>query len=296
MDGLQVLAIVRRRFPELRTVVLSGAGRRGIPLARLCAGRGFVLAQVRHAAEPADVPGLHRIAAGREEDGGGFRGIQSKSLMDIIQMECLSRSSSVLRITRGPLVAKLWIQDGELIDAEAEGAAARRRSGAFWPGNPARLKICPPNPAASAPSPNPSTRCCSNPRRRLMKAPIPTSPNRSSNNCPSQDDVETRAAHPRRRGICRAVPPEKGKANPRRWARRSTEHARRWTRHADGNRPQTLGEKIEAGPLSHVAGHNLERQLLVAARGKILSRRLAAGGRRQPLFEKSKKLVASWDS
>ena len=60
----------------------------------------------------------------------GFRGIQSKSLMDIIQMECLSRSSTVLRITRGPLVAKLWIQDGELIDAEAEGArgeAAFRR-------------------------------------------------------------------------------------------------------------------------------------------------------------------------
>ena len=50
--------------------------------------------------------------------------------MDIIQMECLSRSSTVLRITRGPLVAKLWIQDGELIDAEAEGArgeAAFRR-------------------------------------------------------------------------------------------------------------------------------------------------------------------------
>ena len=66
---------------------------------------------------------------GRDTEGG-FRGIQSKSLMDIIQMECLSRSSTVLRITRGPLVAKLWIQDGELIDAEAEGArgeAAFRR-------------------------------------------------------------------------------------------------------------------------------------------------------------------------
>src|SRR5208282_3761278 len=58
---------------------------------------------------------------GRDNDTG-FRGIQSKSLMDIIQMECLSRSSTVLRITRGPLVAKLWLQDGELIDAEAEGA------------------------------------------------------------------------------------------------------------------------------------------------------------------------------
>ena len=31
-------------------------------------------------------------------------------------------SSTVLRITRGSLVAKLWIQDGELIDAESDGA------------------------------------------------------------------------------------------------------------------------------------------------------------------------------
>ena len=57
-----------------------------------------------------------------QEGDTGFRGIQSKSLMDIIQMECLSRTSTVLRITRGPLVAKLWIQDGELMDAECEGA------------------------------------------------------------------------------------------------------------------------------------------------------------------------------
>ena len=55
------------------------------------------------------------------ENETGFRGIQSKSLIDIIQMECLSRTSTVLRISRGPLVAKLWLQDGDLIDAEVEG-------------------------------------------------------------------------------------------------------------------------------------------------------------------------------
>ena len=55
---------------------------------------------------------------GRETEGG-FRGVQSKSLMDIIQLECISQSSSVLRITNGPLTGKIWIQDGELIDAEA---------------------------------------------------------------------------------------------------------------------------------------------------------------------------------
>ncbi len=53
------------------------------------------------------------------EDQPGFRGVQSKSLVDIIQLECLSQSSSVLRITNGPLVGKIWINHGELFDAEA---------------------------------------------------------------------------------------------------------------------------------------------------------------------------------
>src|SRR5205807_6771327 len=43
----------------------------------------------------------------------------SKSLVDIIQLECITHSSSVLRITNGPLSGKIWILDGELIDAEA---------------------------------------------------------------------------------------------------------------------------------------------------------------------------------
>ena len=42
---------------------------------------------------------------GRETEGG-FRGVQSKSLVDIIQLECISQSSSVLRITNGPLTGR----------------------------------------------------------------------------------------------------------------------------------------------------------------------------------------------
>src|SRR5712671_1876714 len=56
---------------------------------------------------------------GRETETG-FRGVQSKSLVDIIQLECISQSSSVLRITNGPLTGKIWIQDGEIIDSEAD--------------------------------------------------------------------------------------------------------------------------------------------------------------------------------
>jgi hypothetical protein len=48
----------------------------------------------------------------------GFRGVQSKSLMDIIQLEALSHSSAVLKITNGSLVGRIWFENGEIIDAE----------------------------------------------------------------------------------------------------------------------------------------------------------------------------------
>src|SRR5262249_49772702 len=58
---------------------------------------------------------------GRDSEAG-FRGIQNKSLMDILQMECLSQGSTVFRITRGSHVGKIWILNGDLIDAETDGA------------------------------------------------------------------------------------------------------------------------------------------------------------------------------
>ena len=50
---------------------------------------------------------------GREAHKGGFRGVQSKSLVDIIQLECLSQNSLVLKIINGPLNGRIWIQNGE---------------------------------------------------------------------------------------------------------------------------------------------------------------------------------------
>ena len=121
MDGLQVLSVVRRRFPQLRTVVLSGLEDEEYRSRAYALGVDlFWLKNDMQRNSKMFVECLESLL-GRDEDGG-FRGVQSKSLMDIIQMECLSRSSTVLRITRGPLVARLWLQDGEVTDAEAEGA------------------------------------------------------------------------------------------------------------------------------------------------------------------------------
>ena len=70
MDGLQVLTIVRRRFPELRTVVLTGLEDEEFRSRDVCPGRGFVLAEGRHAAKPANVSGLCRIPVGARHGNG----------------------------------------------------------------------------------------------------------------------------------------------------------------------------------------------------------------------------------
>src|SRR5215471_1372209 len=129
MDGLQVLSIVRRKYPHLRTVVLTSVADEQFR------SRVYALGVDLFWHKPGTDQEINLFLECLEsllgrEAAGGFRGIQSKSLVDIIQLECITHSSSVLRITNGPLSGKIWIQDGELIDAEAgehTGEAALRK-------------------------------------------------------------------------------------------------------------------------------------------------------------------------
>ena len=123
MDGLQVLSIVRRKYPQLRTVALTS-----VPDEQF-RSRAYALGVDQFWHKPNSeqeikmfLECLESLLGGEIETG--FRGVQSKSLMDIIQLECISQSSSVLRITNGALAGKIWIQEGEVIDAEAGDLAA----------------------------------------------------------------------------------------------------------------------------------------------------------------------------
>ncbi len=123
MDGLQVLSVVRKQHPNLRTVVLTSV------MDEQFRSRVYALGVDLFWQKPATE---REVALFKDcveslierEDQHGFRGVQSKSLVDIIQLECLSQSSSVLRITNGPLIGKIWINHGELFDAEAGNLTA----------------------------------------------------------------------------------------------------------------------------------------------------------------------------
>ncbi len=118
VDGLQILSVVRRKYPELRTVVLTGV------LDEQFRSRVYAVGVDLFWNKPTTEQEIKMFLECLEsllgrESLSGFRGVQRKSLMDIIQMECISQSSCVLRISNGSLAGKIWIQDGELIDAKA---------------------------------------------------------------------------------------------------------------------------------------------------------------------------------
>jgi CheY-like chemotaxis protein len=137
MDGLQVLSIVRRKFPDLRTVVLTSVLDEqfrsrvyglGVDLFWQKPGSGEEIKQFLECVES---------LLGRD-DQEGFRGVQSKSLVDIIQLECLSQNSTVLKITNGGQSGRIWILTGEVIHSatgELTGEAAFRKILSWKAGN-----------------------------------------------------------------------------------------------------------------------------------------------------------------
>jgi CheY-like chemotaxis protein len=121
MDGLQVLSIVRRKYPALRTVVLTSVSDEQFRSRVYALGVDLFWQKPGTEQEIKLFLECLESLLGREDEAG-FRGVQSKSLVDIIQLECISQSSSVLRITNGPLTGKIWINTGDLVDAETDGA------------------------------------------------------------------------------------------------------------------------------------------------------------------------------
>src|SRR5438309_8084652 len=119
MDGLQVLSIVRRKHPEMRAVPLTSLLDEQYRSLAYALGVDLFWHKPNSEQEIKMFLECLESLLGREEEAG-FRGVQSKSLVDIIQLECISQSSAVLRITNGSWTGKIWIQEGEIIDSETE--------------------------------------------------------------------------------------------------------------------------------------------------------------------------------
>jgi CheY-like chemotaxis protein len=294
MDGLQVLSIVRRRFPELRTVVMTGVEDEEFRTRAYALGVDlFWLKPDTHQNMQMFLECLESML-GRDSEGG-FRGIQSKSLMDILQMECLSQSSTVFRITRASQVGKIWILNGDLIDAETDGvrgeAAFRKilewKSGSFetLPSEPERertitksvnallLEVAQAIDEVSGPG-DPATAADAGNRKTVGRIAALT-----------REGAEWVVS----------IPADKGAA-PEGWGTQSAKEFGAWTRLAN-EAMKRLSEKLDAGPLSYIQARNLQRKLvLMPDKNRTILVAWPPAADVSRLFEQSKKLISSWDS
>jgi DNA-binding response OmpR family regulator len=147
IDGFQVLMSVRRKFPSLRTIVLTGL------VDEQYRARAYAMGIDLYIEKPATSGEIKLFSQCIESvlvrnAQGGFRGVQSKTLMDLIQFECLAQNTCVLKLTNGSLEAKIWIHNGEVIDAAVKSLVGEEafknifswKSGNFelLPGEPSR--------------------------------------------------------------------------------------------------------------------------------------------------------------
>jgi DNA-binding response OmpR family regulator len=116
MDGFQVLAIVRRKFPTLRVVVMTAAEDEQFRARSYAMGIDLYMEKPKTGKEIINFVDCIESML-EKEDAGGFRGVQSKTLVDIIQLECLTQSSAILKISSALGEGRIWIQKGEIIDA-----------------------------------------------------------------------------------------------------------------------------------------------------------------------------------
>jgi CheY-like chemotaxis protein len=291
MDGLQVLSIVRRRFPELRTVALTGFSDEDFRSRAYALGVDmFWLKSDMQRNRQMFLECIESLLG--HEDNSGFRDVHSKNLLDVIRMELALRNSSVLRITSGRQVAQLWIKDGQLIDAQVEGADG---DAAFWrllKWNSGTFESLPAEPGHVEVITKSLDALLLESAQALKKAENPT---------PAQEEEETtfvtRLTAMAYEGAEFVVAvPAKKEDTAKGWGIQDTDRLVAWARLAE-QAAQRIGEKFNAGPLTHVTGHNQERHLLLMRRdGRTFVIGWPPGTDPRRLFEQSINLADTWVS
>ncbi len=118
MDGIQMLSLLNRGYPNVQKAVLTGHVSEKYRAACLSNGAELFLEKPT---TPSGWQGLYGVLNEliklRPEEG--FRGVLRRvGLQDVIQMECLARSSSVLEVSNGQVDGKIFIETGQIVHAQ----------------------------------------------------------------------------------------------------------------------------------------------------------------------------------
>ena len=119
MDGLQFLALLHRKYPQILKVALTGDATE--PYRAACLSNGAEL----FLEKPASREGWQNLYSALNEliklqPEEGFQGMLRRvGLQDVLQMECLARSSSVLEVSTAQVKGTIFVVDGQIIHAQA---------------------------------------------------------------------------------------------------------------------------------------------------------------------------------
>ncbi len=252
MDGFQVLAIVRRRFPALRVVVMTGAEDEQFRARAYAMGIDLYLEKPKTGKEIINFVDCIESMLERE-DRGGFRGVQSKTLVDIIQLECLTQSSIILKVQSAAGEGRFWIQKGEIIDAatgellgkEAFLEMLRWKAGSF----------------EIQPSEAPRPRTIFSSYENLLMESAQTLDEANADQPPAEGSGL--AAYSRFKGVQFVLSvAHEDPTNIDQWAVETPEEIAGWM-HQTTRALNALGERLEAGDLKRLEGLGPQRHLAV---------------------------------
>jgi len=209
--------------------------------------------------------------------------MQSKSLVDLIQLECLSQSSSVLRISQGTSIGKIWIKEGEIIDAIAgifTGEDAFREILSWKTGN---FEISPMEPEHVR-TITISTQGLLLDSAQAMDEWRGQQAGTTTEAGAAAPAIPALAALARFEGVEFILTlPLSDKVPPISWGLDNIEQTATWARDTQ-KKLRELGEKIGAGTLAQVCGYGLQRHWALA--GDSTKGLLCAGFRRVLTKEK----------
>ena len=253
MDGFQVLAIVRRKFPTLRVVVMTALEDEQFRARAYGMGIDLYLEKPKTGKEIINFVDCIESML-EKNDAGGFRGVQSKTLVDIIQLECLTQSSAILKITSAAGEGRIWIQKGEIIDAASGPTLGREAFLEMLRWKAGSFEILPSD------VPRPRT-IFSSYENLLMETA--QAMDESEAELPAVGETDLLAGFARYKGVQCVVAVEGADAAKfEQWGAENADELAAWIHHTT-RAMRTLSERLEAGHLEQIAALGPQRHVAI---------------------------------
>jgi len=126
LDGIQLLTLIHRRYPDVKKAVLTGSDAPGHRETCLANGAElFIRKPVSGEGMKAVFTALNELISWAQRKG--FSGmLRQVGLSDVIQMECLGGNSSILEVRNQHMQGQIYIESGAIVHATAGTQAGEK--------------------------------------------------------------------------------------------------------------------------------------------------------------------------